>query len=260
MIYFDNAATTFFKPPQVIDCVLDSLKNPANANRGGHSLSVAATAKITEVRNKVARMVNLSDPLNVAFSQNCTSALNLAILGSVKRRGFHVITSVHEHNSVLRPLFELRQRGIISLSVLAPDRENRLTAQAVQNAFNKDTRLVVLSHVSNVVGFVNDVASIGDLCRRAGVTFIVDAAQSAGYTEIDMQRRKSTCWLSRRTRDCTAFRAAAAFASMRKASPSPLFSAEPARKAICSFNQRTARTVLKRARSTRPPYSRWARR
>ena len=74
-------------------------------------------------------MVNLSDPLNVAFSQNCTSALNLAILGSVKRRGFHVITSVHEHNSVLRPLFELRQRGIISLSVLAPDRENRLTAQ-----------------------------------------------------------------------------------------------------------------------------------
>lgn len=167
MIYFDNAATTFFKPPQVIDCVLDSLKNPANANRGGHSLSVAATAKITEVRNKVARMVNLSDPLNVAFSQNCTSALNLAILGSVKRRGFHVITSVHEHNSVLRPLFELRQRGIISLSVLAPDRENRLTAQAVQNAFNKDTRLVVLSHVSNVVGFVNDVASIGDLCRRA---------------------------------------------------------------------------------------------
>ncbi len=190
MIYFDNAATTFFKPPQVIDCVLDSLKNPANANRGGHSLSVAATAKITEVRNKVARMVNLSDPLNVAFSQNCTSALNLAILGSVKRRGFHVITSVHEHNSVLRPLFELRQRGIISLSVLAPDRENRLTAQAVQNAFNKDTRLVVLSHVSNVVGFVNDVASIGDLCRRAGVTFIVDAAQSAGYTEIDMQRMK----------------------------------------------------------------------
>ena len=118
MIYFDNAATTFFKPPQVIDCVLDSLKNPANANRGGHSLSVAATAKITEVRNKVARMVNLSDP------------------------------------------------------------------------FNKDTRLVVLSHVSNVVGFVNDVASIGDLCRRAGVTFIVDAAQSAGYTEIDMQRMK----------------------------------------------------------------------
>lgn len=82
MIYFDNAATTFFKPPQVIDCVLDSLKNPANANRGGHSLSVAATAKITEVRNKVARMVNLSDPLNVAFSQNCTSALNLAILGA----------------------------------------------------------------------------------------------------------------------------------------------------------------------------------
>ena len=79
MIYFDNAATTFYKPPQVIDCVLKSLNNPANANRGSHSLSVAATAQITEVRNKVARMVNLSDPLNVAFSQNCTSALNLAI-------------------------------------------------------------------------------------------------------------------------------------------------------------------------------------
>lgn len=187
MIYFDNAATTFYKPPQVIDCVLKSLNNPANANRGSHSLSVAATAKITEVRNKVARMVNLSDPLNVAFSQNCTSALNLAILGSVKRRGFHVVTSVHEHNSVLRPLFELRQRGIISLSVLAPDRENKLTAQAVQSAFNKDTRLVVLSHVSNVAGFVNDVASIGAMCRRAGVKLIVDAAQSAGYTDIDMQ-------------------------------------------------------------------------
>ena len=187
MIYFDNAATTFFKPPQVIDCVLKSLNNPANANRGSHSLSVAATAQITEVRNKVARMVNLSYPLNVAFSQNCTSALNLAILGSVKRRGFHVVTSVHEHNSVLRPLFELRQRGIISLSVLAPDRENKLTAQAVQSAFNKDTRLVVLSHVSNVAGFVNDVASIGAMCRRAGVKLIVDAAQSAGYTDIDMQ-------------------------------------------------------------------------
>lgn len=187
MIYFDNAATTFFKPPQVIDCVLNCLNKPSNANRGSHSLAVETTAKISEVRNKVANLVNLKNPLNVVFSQNCTSALNLAILGSVKKRGFHIITDVHEHNSVLRPLFELRQRGIVSLSILAPDRENRLTAQAILNAFTNDTKMVVLSHISNVVGFENDLHSIGSLCRHAGIKFIVDAAQSVGYTKIDMQ-------------------------------------------------------------------------
>ena len=188
MIYLDNAATTLHKPRQVIKAVAQAMDSMGNSARGTHAGALCAARTVYGARVKLALLFGCEAD-HVVFTSNSTEALNIAIAGIICP-GDHVISTDLEHNSVLRPLFELRQRGIISLSVLAPDRENRLTAQAVQNAFNKDTRLVVLSHVSNVVGFVNDVASIGDLCRRAGVTFIVDAAQSAGYTEIDMQRMK----------------------------------------------------------------------
>lgn len=188
MIYFDHAATSGFHPQIVIDTVTDVLKNLcANPGRGGHRKAVEATMRIFRTRSTVKQFVNASSEDCVVFTQNCTAALNLAILGSV-RKGGHVIVGCTEHNSVLRPLHELRERGFLSLTVLPPDETGRISPQAVENAITSETYLVALSHVSNVTGAVNDLEAVGEVCKRYRLLFLADAAQSAGYLPLDMQK------------------------------------------------------------------------
>lgn len=137
-------------------------------------------------------MVGLNNPANVVFGQNCTDALNLAILGGIRVKGSHVITSVLEHNSVLRPLKMLERSGNISLTVLEPDKNMIISPEKVLNALLPATRMVVLAQTSNVLGATQPVAEIGRICRRNGVTFVIDAAQSAGYIPLNMEK---TAWI-----------------------------------------------------------------
>lgn len=185
MIYFDNSATTHFKPVSVINAAVNAMKFlSANPGRSGHSASVKAGMLVYRTRQQVARLVN-GDAGRVIFTLNCSDALNMAILGSA-RRGGHVVTTMCEHNSVLRPLYELQREGVIELTVLAPDESGHVSAAAVEAALRKNTYLVAVGSVSNVTGAVAPVHEIGRVCHKRGVLFLCDAAQSGGYTDIDV--------------------------------------------------------------------------
>ncbi|MCL2797902.1 MAG: aminotransferase class V-fold PLP-dependent enzyme [Firmicutes bacterium] len=185
MTYFDNAATTFYKPEPVQKAVVSAMKFlSANPGRSGHALSIKAAQLVHKTRAKTAEFVGLARG-NIIFCLNCTQALNYAILGSV-REGGHVITTVLEHNSVLRPLFELQRAGRIGLTVLPPDKSGAVSASSVQKALTADTYLVATNHVSNVTGAVAPIKEIGALCRKYGILYLVDAAQSCGYAHVSM--------------------------------------------------------------------------
>lgn len=189
MIYFDNAATTFFKPQEALDGLKKAVTLlPVNPNRSFNELTNELSEEIFSTRKALADMVGLNNPANVVFGQNCTDALNLAILGGIRVKGSHVITSVLEHNSVLRPLKMLERSGNISLTVLEPDKNMIISPEKVLNALLPATRMVVLAQTSNVLGATQPVAEIGRICRRNGVTFVIDAAQSAGYIPLNMEK------------------------------------------------------------------------
>ncbi len=186
MIYFDNSATTLYKPKEVVGAVTSVLKNVAvNPGRGGHSMALKGAKIVYSVREKLANFLGFDNPSRVIFTDGCTSALNLAILGS-NHIGKHVITTIYEHNSVLRPLFELKRRGLITLSVAAPDETGKITAAAIAKCIRPQTFMVVTTHISNVTGAVLPVGEIGAMCRKNNLIYLVDAAQSVGYTKIDM--------------------------------------------------------------------------
>ena len=186
MIYFDNAATSFPKPPQVVDAVVEFMtKIGANPGRAGHSQSVKAGEIVFEARKKIARFFGVRSPMNVVFTSNATEALNTAVKGLL-RDGDHVITSSMEHNSVIRPLNRLAQDGIITFSVLDGDERGVLSVEEVEKAIKPETRAVVLNHMSNVTGAVQPVRELGELCRSKGVLIILDCAQSAGIIPVDL--------------------------------------------------------------------------
>ena len=186
MIYFDNAATSFPKPPQVVDAVVEFMtKIGANPGRAGHSQSVKAGEIVFEARKKIARFFGVRSPMNVVFTSNATEALNTAVKGLL-RDGDHVITSSMEHNSVIRPLNRLAQDGIITFSVLDGDERGVLSVEEVEKAIKPETRVVVLNHMSNVTGAVQPVRELGELCRSKGVLIILDCAQSAGIIPISL--------------------------------------------------------------------------
>ncbi len=189
MIYLDNAATSFPKP----ECVLRELYNAqkfcgANPGRGGHSLSMRAGQKVYSCREKIAHMFGCKTE-NVAFTNNCTSALNTAINGIVEK-GDHIVISSLEHNSVLRAVHRLSEKGIISYSVarVNPFDDNE-TLRSFASCIQKETKAVVMTHISNVFGTVLPADKIAALCKAKGVLFILDAAQSAGSHAINMERQ-----------------------------------------------------------------------
>lgn len=188
MIYLDNAATSFHKPPSVINAVNFALKNySANPGRSGHKASIAASVAVFNTREKLSGMFGADGAENVVFTVNNTYALNCVIKG-ILHRGDHVVTSDLEHNAVMRPLEKMRRDGIITYSTAVTEADDDLTVQNFKNLIKPETRLVVCTHASNVLGTVLPIEKIGRMCKQMGVLFAVDAAQSAGVLDIDMQK------------------------------------------------------------------------
>jgi len=190
MIYFDNAATSWPKPPGVAEAMLHFLNDVgANPGRSGHRLSAEAGRIVYAAREAVAELVNAADPLRVVFGANGTEALNLALRGYL-RPGDHVVTSSMEHNSVMRPLRALAAGegdGVTELTVVACSLEGVLNPQDVEAALRPETALIVLNHASNVCGTLLPVREVGAIARRQGCLLLVDAAQTAGAWPIDLQ-------------------------------------------------------------------------
>lgn len=189
MIYFDNSATSGVKPESVINAAVSAMKfMSANPGRSGHSLSLKAGMLVYSTRKKAAKLLGLTEPERIVFSLNCTQALNTAILGTVQDGG-NVVTTVTEHNSVLRPLFELQRAGKITVSLAEPNEHGVITANAIERALTPRTYMVAVNHVSNVTGATNSIDEIGKLCRKRGIKFLVDGAQSVGYGEINISEQ-----------------------------------------------------------------------
>lgn len=185
MIYFDNSATSRYKPECVIGAVTTSLRRlSANPGRSGHSHAMKAARIVALARERATAFFNNPEPDNCVFTGNCTQALNLAIFGTAKKG--HIITSVLEHNSVLRPLNALSNNLRNPMTVLEPGADYTISADTVARAIRQDTYLIAVTHVSNVLGTVNPVAEIAGLAREKNILFLTDCAQSAGHVDIDM--------------------------------------------------------------------------
>ncbi len=185
MIYLDHAATSFPKPACVTRAMSDALvRCGANPGRSGHALSLSAGRIVEGCREELARMLGESDATRVAFALNATDALNMAIHGII-RSGDHVVSTLIEHNSVLRPLSELSRTGVITLTLVPPEADGWISPAAIARAMGKRTRLVVMTHMSNVLGTVQDAAAVGALCQRAGAHLLLDCAQTAGHLPLD---------------------------------------------------------------------------
>ncbi len=188
MIYFDNAATGGFKPSKVYEAVDYALKNlNANAGRSGHKLSIAAAEALYSARKTLADFFGASSPEKVAFAPSCTYALNQAIFG-LFRPDSTVIATVSEHNAVLRPLFELKRRGLIKLKIIEPQ-TSVVVADDVKKVFSSDVSLVCVNGVSNVTGAENDVSGIGEFLANTDALFLVDGAQMAGHLPINVDNQ-----------------------------------------------------------------------
>lgn len=184
MIYLDNSASTNFKPPSVINAVTVALKNlSANPGRSGHALSLRAGLLVNRTRENAAKMFGFS-PDRMVFCLNCTEALNFAIYGTLIRGG-HIITTAYEHNSVLRPLFGLQRDGLISVTVLPPNENGIVNAEMIKKHITAKTYMIITNHVSNVTGAITPVAEIGKLAKANKLLYLVDGAQSGGYTDIN---------------------------------------------------------------------------
>lgn len=187
MIYFDNAATGGFKPNSVLTSAETMLKYlSANPGRSGHRLSVTGAKIVYSAREKLSGFLNCS-PERVIFTKNCTEALNIAIFGTVKENS-HVITTVYEHNSVLRPLYHLKDKGVISLDIVSPNDGNGDILSAIKEKIRDNTCLLVCTSVSNVTGEELPVNKIGKLAKEKGIKFLVDGAQGGGHIPLSVKK------------------------------------------------------------------------
>lgn len=185
MIYFDSAATSWPKPVEVWAAMEHCIKFVgANPGRSGHRMAVEAGRLVDEARELLAVIFNISNPDRIVFTMNATEALNLAIKGLLKP-GDHVITSTMEHNSVTRPLHVLQAKGVEVTKVPCAG-DGSIKVQDLEAAIRPTTKAVVITHASNVTGTLMPVAEIGQLAKRKGLRFIVDAAQTAGVFDIDV--------------------------------------------------------------------------
>lgn len=187
MIYLDNSATSFPKPKVVTDKIKECyLGYAGNPGRSGHKLAMKMDLEIYETREKICKLINGTEVLNVIFTFNATDSLNLAIKG-VLEEGDHVITTSMEHNSVLRPLNQLRKEGKIELSIVYADDKGYIDPQKIFEALTPNTKMIVTTHMSNVFGTIVDIKAIGDFCKENNILYLVDASQSIGVLDIDVQ-------------------------------------------------------------------------
>jgi cysteine desulfurase / selenocysteine lyase len=186
MIYLDNAATSWPKPPEVIRAMNNFLEHAGgNPGRSGHRLSIEAGRIVYDTREAVAEFFNAADPLRVIFTPNVTYAINLGLNGLLKS-GDHVITSGIEHNSMMRPLRALEKKGV-SLTVVSCANDGLLRTENIAQAMQPNTRIVAVVHASNVIGTILPISEIAEAAHKAGALLLLDAAQTAGVLPIDMQ-------------------------------------------------------------------------
>jgi cysteine desulfurase/selenocysteine lyase len=185
-LYLDNAATSWPKPPQVPRAVARAMiRGGGNPGRSGHSKSIEAGRAVLRCRELLAELFNVRDSSRIVFTKNATEALNVVLVGLL-RTGGRVVTTGMEHNSVLRPLRALSPA--VEVVVVAADADGRVDPREISRAIGADTRLVAVTHGSNVTGAVNDIGSIGAVCVERGVPLLADAAQTAGCIPIDLER------------------------------------------------------------------------
>ena len=178
MTYLDNAASSHPKPAGVYRAVRETLEIGANPGRSGHRSALEAARRIYDARAAVAELLGVGDPSRVVFTLNGTHSVNLALKGTLSP-GDHVVSSRMEHNSVIRPLAALEARGV-EVTLVGADPEGRVSVGEIERAIRPNTRLVALAHASNVSGTLQEAEAVGDLCRRKGLWFLLDAAQTAG--------------------------------------------------------------------------------
>ncbi len=189
MIYFDNAATSYLKPKSVIDGVMHAIEHGGNAMRGVNAASIKAGMEIFEARNTVVNFFNACDGANVVWTMNITMSLNTIIKGYLKK-GDHVITTVMEHNSVLRPIYQMEDRGvehtIVKLDSNLPKEYGFINYDDIEKAFKPNTKAVVITNASNLTGNIVDIKKVASIAHRHNAIIIVDTAQTAGSLKIDM--------------------------------------------------------------------------
>lgn len=188
MIYLDNAATSYPKPPHVLEAISRCLKEQgANPGRGAHQMALAASRVIFSTREKLARLFNVSDSANIIFTLNATDALNLALKGFLKKED-HVITTMVEHNSVTRPLLFLQKTRGVEVTKVKCNSQGYPDLKEMRRALRKNTKLIAVTHASNVIGAVLPISDIAEISQSAKVPLLVDAAQTAGCFPIDVKK------------------------------------------------------------------------
>lgn len=187
--YFDNSATSHPKPEivrkKINEAVLEFNGNPG---RSGYKKAIKIDREIYNTRVKIAEFFNIKNPLQIAFTSNASESLNFAIKGA-GLHDCHIITSVLEHNSVLRPLHFLEDEKNVSLSFAEPKENQEEFIKNISSLIREDTKAVVINHISNVTGYIADIEKIGKLCREKNLLFIVDASQSVGFAHIDVEKQ-----------------------------------------------------------------------
>lgn len=185
MIYMDNAATTMHKPQEVLDAVINAMSSMGNAGRGANEASLSASRIIYDTREKLCALFHAEDPRQIVFTANSTESLNVAIKGLLGP-GDHVVTTMLEHNSVLRPLYEMAERGT-ELTVVRSSRLGTVKPEDIEAAIRPTTKMMVITNGSNLTGNYIDLKPIGEIARKHGVLLVVDASQTAGVFPIDVQ-------------------------------------------------------------------------
>ncbi|MCF2625300.1 aminotransferase class V-fold PLP-dependent enzyme [Fusobacterium perfoetens] len=187
--YFDNSATSNPKPQCIIEKVQKAIiELNGNPGRSGYKKAIKIDREIYNTRVKIAEFFNIKNPLQIAFTSNASESLNFAIKGA----GFHdchIITSVLEHNSVLRPLHYLEDEKNVTLSFLEPVDTTEELIKNLSSLLRKDTKAIVINHISNVTGYIYDIEAIGNFCKENNLLFIVDTSQSAGFADINVEKQ-----------------------------------------------------------------------
>lgn len=187
MYYFDSAATSLYKPKETIDAVLNAMTSMGNAGRGVNAASISSSRMIYETRELLAKLFCVKKSSQIAFTSNSTESLNIAIKG-LFNRGDHIITTVCEHNSVLRPLYELMEIGI-DVSFVSVDKNGMFIYDEFEKLIKDNTKAIVCMHASNLSGNLFDIGKIGKIAKEKNLLFIVDASQTAGVFDIDVDKQ-----------------------------------------------------------------------
>ena len=186
MIYLDNAATTMKKPKEVIQAVVEAMASMGNAGRGAHDATLNASRLVYELRAAFSEFFNAGHPRQIVFTANATESLNIAIKG-ILNPGDHVITTVLEHNSVLRPLYEMEEKGV-ELTVISCDENGMPLYDDFEKAIRSNTKAIICTHGSNLTGNLVDIERIGKIADKKDLLFVVDASQTAGVIPIDVHK------------------------------------------------------------------------